>query len=227
MYKLLLFFCFSPFLTFAQTSGKVWTEIGVKGEITKKLDWGVELNTRFGSNGIETYFPQVTLKYKVTKWFRPSVDYRAIFDREDNGNYSFSNRLNFNANFKFLVKRFTIGGRVRYQYAFNRFININEFDAEFDQAIRFKPEITYDINNSIFSPTASIEFFYNPNYGPYGQRFTKYRAFIGVDLELDGPHDISFGYLFDQRIQVPNPKTRHVLSLSYAYKLGGKKKKKK
>lgn len=227
MHKLFLLLCFSPLLLFGQGSGKVWSEIGLKGDITKKLNWGLELNTRFGSNGLETYFPQATLKYKVTKWFSPSMDYRAIFDQEKNGNYSFSNRLNFNANFKYLVDRFTFAGRIRYQYAFNRIQAINEYNVEFDQAIRIKPEITYDINNSVFSPIVSVEFFYDPNYGPYGQRFTKYRAFAGIELELDGPHSISFGYILDQKIQVPNPKTRHILSLSYSYDFGAKKKKKK
>lgn len=224
MYKFILLCCFGPLFSFSQGEGKVWLETGVKGEITKKLDWGVELTTRFGSNGLETYFPQATLKYKVTKWFRPSIDYRAIFDKSKNGNYAFANRINFNANFKFLAKRFSLGGRIRYQYAFDRIGSLsNTYEVEFDQAIRIKPEVSYDINNSILSPLVSVEFFYDPNFGPYGQRFSKYRIFAGVDLELEGPHEISFGYLFDQKIQVPNPRTRHVLNLSYAYNLGQKK----
>lgn len=227
MNKLILLCCFVPLLSFSQGEGKVWTEVGVKGEITKNLEWGAELNTRFGANGLETYFPQVTLKYKVTEWFRPSIDYRAIFDKEDNGNYSFSNRLNFNANFKHVVKRFTLSGRIRYQYAFNRISSVNTYDVEFDQAIRIKPEVSYDINNSVLSPVASVEFFYDPNFGPYGQRFSKYRIFAGLEFELDGPHDISIGYIFDQKIQVPNPRTRHVLNLSYTFNIGQNKKDKK
>ena len=76
-----------PMTLFGQGTGKVWTETGVKGSLTKKLDWGVELTTRFGANGVETFFPQVSLKYKVSKWARVSVDYRAISDKNKYGNY--------------------------------------------------------------------------------------------------------------------------------------------
>lgn len=215
----LLVCCFFPFLIYSQGTGKVWTELGVKGEITSNLDWAAEANTRFGSNGVETFFPQVSLKYKAYKWFRPSADYRAIFDREKNGNYSFSNRLNLNAEFKHLLKRTTFEMRFRYQYSFNRLVSDENYDAEFDEAFRIKPSVSYDINNSIFSPVISLEYFYNPAFGDLGKRFTKLRMFAGVELELDGPHKVSFGYIFDQRINLPNPRTRHILSLSYAYSL--------
>lgn len=208
---------FIPFLGLNQSSGKVWTEIGVKGEITKKLDWAFELTNRFGNYGYETFFPQASLKYKVTKWFRPSIDYRVIFDKENNGNYSFSNRLNVNAEFKHTIDRFSFSGRVRYQYSFDRFNSSENYDVEFDKAFRFKPQISYDINNSIFSPVISIEYFYNPTFGPLGQRFTKYRAFAGFELEIDSPHEIAIGYIFDQQINLPDPRRKHILSISYAY----------
>jgi len=219
-----LLFGFIPFFGFSQSSGKVWTEIGVKGAITKKLDWGFELTNRFGNTGLETFFPQATLKYKVTKWFRPSLDYRAIFSRENNGNYSFSNRLNANAEFKHTIDRFTFSGRIRYQYSFDRFIASDNYNVEFDRAFRFKPQVMYDINNSFLSPVVSIEYFYNPTFGPLGQRFTKYRAFAGVELEIDSPHVISIGYILDQQINIPAPQRKHILSIAYAYNFGYEKK---
>jgi len=221
MKKYIAIFILYPFLGFGQSEGKVWAEYGVKGEINKKMDWAGEMTTRFGSEGLETFFPQASLKYKVTSWFRPSIDYRAIFSKDDFKNYSFGNRLNFNANFKFSMDRLSFAGRIRYQYAFGGF-GSSAYNVEFDQAFRFKPEFSYDIDNSFITPVASIEFFYNPNYGPYGQRFTKYRAFIGVEFELDSPHEFSVGYILDQKIQVPNTATRHVLNISYSYNLGYK-----
>lgn len=226
MSKSLIILIFLPFIGLAQSSGKIWTEVGVKGSITKDLDWGLELTNRFGDDGLETFFPQATIKYKVTKWFRPSMDYRAIFKKENNGNYSFSNRLNINAEFKHTISRFSGSLRARYQYSFDRFTSGENYDAEFDQAIRLKPQIVYDINNSIVSPILSFEWFFNPNYGPLGQRITKYRAFFGLELEMDSPHEISAGYILDQQINVPGPERKHILSLSYAYNLGFKKKKK-
>jgi hypothetical protein len=215
-----------PLFVYGQSEGKVWTEIGVKGSITKKMDWGLAITNRFGSDGLETIFPQATIKYKVTDWFKPSIDYRAVMKLDKFNNYGFSNRLNFNTEFKHSLSRFTGSVRIRYQYSFDNKAN-TKYDAEFDQAIRFKPEISYDINKSIFTPSISVEYFYNPNVGPQGRTFTKYRAFIGVDLEINSPHGFSIGYILDRGMNFVSHKTKHILTLSYAYDLGFKKKKKK
>ena len=224
MRSLILIAALLPCLSLGQSSGKVWTEAGVKGSVIKDLDWAVELTNRFGGNGLETFFPQVSLKYKVTKWLRPSIDYRGIFDKDVHGNYLFSNRLNFNVEAKHAFDRLELSGRIRYQYSFNTLSAGSSYDSEFDQAIRFKAQVKYDINNSFFSPVLNTEFFYDPAYGPLGQRFMRSRSFIGADLELDGPHSFSFGYMLDRQMNIPWPKTRHILSLSYTYSLGTKKK---
>lgn len=214
-----------PFSLFSQNNeGKVWTEIGVNGKIVKDLDWAAELTTRFGVNGIETVFPSVSIKYKVKKWFKPSVEYRYIVDRENFDTYSNSHRLNFNADFKHTIDRLSIKSRIRYQYSFDRLVNSELYSPEFDQAIRLKLGGSYDINNSFLSPVISGEIFYNPTYGPYGQQLTKFRLFAGVDIEMDGPHEISVGYIFDNRINISRPLTKHILSLGYSYKIGGSKK---
>lgn len=205
--------------SFSQGYGKVWTEIGAKGKFSKKLEWGLEWTNRFGSNGLETSFPQATIKYKVTKWFKPSVDYRAIFSRQKNTNYDFSNRLNFNAEFKHTIDRLQGSLRLRYQYSFDH-ISSQSYDVEFDQAFRIKPQISYDINDFLLSPTTSIEFFYDPTFSKLGRRFTKYRLQIGADLDLNSAHEISIGYILDQQINLPAPETKHILSLSYTYNFG-------
>jgi hypothetical protein len=226
--KLLSFiFCFVLTSLFSQESEfQTWIETGFKGKIIKRLDYSADLTTRIGNLGVETFFPQATLKYKVTDWFKPSIDYRIIFKKEPNSNYNSSNRLNFNLNFNKLFDRFNIGLRLRYQYSFSQIAGAN-YQPEFDKAYRIKPSVSYDINNSILTPTASIEFFYNPANGPLGKRFTKMRAFIGAELELKGPHGIEIGYVYDQSINLPDPSTRHILNLSYVFKIESPKKKKK
>ena len=219
---LLVVFIYSG--VFAQsTDVQVWTEKGFKGQIVKKLDYGVEWTNRIGNQGFETMFPQLSMKYKITNWFRPSIDYRLILKRQLNSNYDASNRLNFNIQFSKLFDRLDLGMRFRYQYSFDNVSNAN-YEPDFDRAFRLKPSLSYDINNSILTPTSSIEFFYNLSSGPLGKRFTKTRLFVGVDFELSGPHDISMGYIFDQSINLPNPLSRHIFNVSYAYKIPSKKK---
>lgn len=221
MSKYLIIALFLPFAGFGQTnSGMVWTEFGVKGSVTKKVDWAADLTTRFGSLGVNSFFPQVSVKYKLTKWFRPSLEYRAIFNHLENGNYNFSNRLNINGEFKQGISDVTFGLRIRYQYSFGTLFSGGSYDPEFDQAFRIKPSVTYDVKNSMLSPTGSVEFFYDPAYGQYGRQFTKIRTFVGVKSDWKKPFDISVGYMFDGKINLPNPSNRHILSVSMAYKIG-------
>jgi hypothetical protein len=152
-------FALTSFFGLSQGRGMVWGEYGVKGKVVVNLDWGAEMTTRFGTYGMETIFPQLTLRYKVTKWFRPSLDFRSVFDLDKYGNYLNASRLNMNADFKHEINRFKIGARVRYQYSFNSLGNKENYDVEFDQAIRFKPSVAYDFKGSFLSPIASVEFF--------------------------------------------------------------------
>jgi hypothetical protein len=219
-------FCALISLTYGQdTEFQAWIETGVKGKIIKRLDYGVDLTNRIGNLGLETFFPQATLKYKFTDWFKPSIDYRIIYKKEPNSNFNSSNRLNFNLNFNKLFYRFDFGLRLRYQYSFSQ-ISGSNYQPEFDKAYRIKPSVSYDINNSIVTPIVSIEFFYNPTRGSLGQRFTKMRVFIGTELELKGPHGVEIGYIYDQSMNLPKPSNRHILNLSYVFKIETPKKKK-
>jgi hypothetical protein len=226
MRSILFLFLINASLSSAQGVGKVWLETGVKGEITKKLDWGVELTNRFGTYGLETFFPQATLRYKAFKFMRLSVDYRAIFNKDEYTNYLFSNRINGNVDLKQKVNRFTFSGRVRYQYSFNSLRNNMYYDAEFDQAIRLKPGISYDIKDNPISLSTSAEFFYNPQFMEGGQQFTKLRAWAGLDYALEfgekenkQSFDIGFGYIFDLQLNVSAPRTSHILNISIAYNI--------
>ena len=203
---------------------QVWNELGTSGKIAKDWSYGIDLTTRFSDVGIATVFPQVSIKYKWNKYIRPSIDYRMIMNRELNGNYLNSHRINGNLHFSYALKRQSFGFRVRYQYSFNRLVGV--YEPEFDQALRFKPSYAYDINNSIFTPKVSCELFYNPLSGEQGKQFTRIRYYVGLSLELNGPHELELGYFYDQRINKANPVNRSVLNLSYSYALGAKKKEK-
>lgn len=220
MRRLLFFFLIVGFQStvLGQNEFAVWSEIGVKGELTKKIKWSADLNARFAKGKVETFFPQIGLEYKLAKWFKPSLDYRLVIDKNKYGNYKLSNRININGEFKKSVNRFTFETRLRYQYSFNS-VRSSDYDSEFDQAIRLKPEVEYDINNSIFSPVIGAEFFYNPTYNPDGFEFAKIRFTVGTKLELDGPHGVSAKYQLDKITDKYSPGARHVVSISYSYKI--------
>ena len=197
-----------------------WAKVGLRGDIVKKTDWMVNISTRFDNQGVATFFPQAGIEYKVKKWFKPSVEYRFLVDRNKYGNYKSSHRINLNANFKkSVIKRLALGVRLRYQYAFKQFSGSEAYDADFDQAFRFKTSVTYDIKGSVFSRTVTSEFFYNPELGKNGRQFTKVRFAAGTKIELDGPHSLSIKYQFDKKLRNYAAGVRHVIAISYEFKL--------
>jgi hypothetical protein len=208
-----------PFCSFSQHEEMVWATMGVKGEVTKKIDWGTEFTSRIGNSKIETYFGQVSLKYKVNKWFRPSIDYRAISNLDNYQNYQFSNRVNMNAEFKHPLNRFSFGIRIRYQISFSSIKSTPNYNADFDHAIRIKPQIGYKMKGFFLNPQVSLEYFYDPNSGIYGNRFVKYRLFAGFQTDFKGSHNFTFGYLQDQKINLPNPLRKNIFYVSYTYTL--------
>lgn len=216
-YLAILAFALFGTIAYSQHEFQVWTEVGVSGKVVKRLGWSADINSRFGASGLETFFPQIGFKYKVKKWFRPSIDYRFILDKDRYGNMLSGHRINFNANFEKGVDRFEIDARFRYQYAFNRLGNSTDFDPDLDQAFRLKGAVKYDVDNSIFTPLMSAELFYNPQFGP-DQGFSKIRLAFGTSFELDGPHKVSAKYQLDKRFEYGRD-LRHVISVSYGYKL--------
>jgi hypothetical protein len=202
---------------------QVWNELGVSGKLKNDFSYGVDLTSRIGGDGLNTIFPQLSLKYKVNKFVRVSVDYRLIGKKELNGNYLSSHRINGNLQLSYGFKRHSFGFRTRFQYSFRNLGG--PYESEFDQAFRFKPSYAYDINNSILTPKVSCEFFYNPSQGYQGQQFTRVRYYAGVAFELVGAHGLEVGYYYDQKIQVANPVNRSILNVSYSYAMGQTKKK--
>lgn len=212
--------------SFAQNSVfQLWTETGIKYKLNKKVDLTVDWTNRIDGYGLNTSFPQASVRYKLIDWFKVSLDYRWIISKEKNGNFSSGNRVNANIQLNKKIERFDVGFRARYQYSFNRFAS-SSYDPEFDAAYRFRPSVSYDLNNSILVPNASVEFFYTPENSPLGNRFTRIRYQIGVDFETKLPFDFSVAYLYDNKINLPEAIDRHVLNLSATYLIKSKKSKK-
>ena len=222
-YLLLFSLFYSGICVTQNAKSKIWLETGVSYELSKALDATLDQTMRFGNTGLETYFPQLSVRYNWRKWLKPSVDYRIIFDKDRFGNFSSSSRLNVNTDIKGSIKRFSTGIRLRYQYSFSA-VPQKKYDAEFDQAVRVKLYAKYAIKKSAFTPLVSAEWFYNPNYASNGYSFTKERFFVGSQINLKGPHDFAIGYIFDRELNTVKPGIRHITNFSYTYSLRSNKK---
>jgi len=222
----LLLFCL-PILAFGQNSTvfQVWNEAGVSYKLDKKQSIAFDLTTRHSAGGVQTFFPQLSYKYKVNKTIRPSIDYRYIGSRTPEGNFTYRHRLNANLQLAYDIDRWQLGLRLRYQYSSNRLAD--NFEPEFGQAFRIKPSLAYDIKNSDFEPSVSMEFFNGPMDGQNGYHLNRIRWSVGLGYTFDGPHSFEIAYLYDQRINSPGALNRAILNFSYGYRLGNEKDKKK
>ena len=220
-------FFFTSFLSFSQETNELWTGIGVSKKLNSKVEATFDLNSRIYGNSIQLFYPELTLKYKVTKWFKPSIDYRGLDQLNKYGNYKYFNRFNFNFNFEKTIKRFTFGLRLRYQYVFNGIRSTEYYSPYSNQTIRVKTSVKYEIKKSKFTPSGSIEFFYNPKNGPTGDRISKIRTSVGTDINLKGPHLLSVYYLYGRSVNLAKTKSQNIISIYYCYTIGDKKKDKK
>lgn len=206
---------FLTHFSFAQSEFNHWYSAGIKGEVVKKLDWSAELDFRFDTYGLATFFPEVGLEYKLTDWLKSSVDYRFISSRNSVGNFNPSNRINLNLTAKEkLMKRFYGSLRLRYQFGFNT--RNEEYDSEFDQAIRVKPKFEYDLKNFPLTPSVGTEFFFNTAGGDI---FSKMRSEFGFEYEGLGDHSIGIKYMWEYKPHSSWFKHRHIIALSYSYEL--------
>ena len=184
-----------------------------------------DLTTRHVAGGIQTFFPQISYKYKLNKNISPSLDYRYIGTRTLEGNFSYQHRFNVNLQANYDIERFNIGLRGRYQFTTNRLAD--NYEPEFGEAFRLKPSIAYDIKKSILAPQASMEFFTGPMDGQQGYHLNRIRWSIGIGFEWESPHAFEIAYLYDQRINSPGSLNRAILNFSYSYSIGEMKSSKK
>lgn len=222
----LLLFCL-PILAFGQNSTvfQVWNEAGVSYKLDKKQSIAFDLTTRHGAGGVQTFFPQLSYRYKVNKYIRPSIDYRYIGSRTLEGNFTYQHRLNANLQLAHEINRLQLGLRLRYQYTANRLAS--NFEPEFGQAFRIKPSLAYDIKKTDLEPQISMEFFNGPLDGQNGYHLNRIRWSVGFGYAINSTHAIEIAYLYDQRINSPGALNRAILNFSYGYSLGNEKDKNK
>ena len=226
MRHLILCFLLFPFLANSQNSTvfQVWNEAGISYKIDKKQSLAFDLTTRHAAGGLRTFFPQVSYKYKLNKYIRPSIDYRYIGSRNNEGNFEFQHRINANLQFNHEFGRLQLGLRLRYQYSTNRLAE--NFEPEFGQALRIKPSLAYDLPKTDLEPQVSMEFFTGPMDGQNGYHLNRIRWCVGLAYTFEGPHSLEVAYLYDQRIMSPGALNRAILNFSYGYSLGNNKSKK-
>lgn len=218
--KYLIALSFFFVVNFAFSQNRLWLSSAVKTNLFSD-DFRVQalIEGRFYDNGrYDKFFPELDVRYEITKWLKPSIDYRFIFNQPRLSNErTIGHRLCLNLNLDYDIERFDFQLRGRYQYSFIRLSNSSGYDPDFDNAFRIKPKIKYDIKGSKIDPMIESEWFYNTNFGEFGKQFVKYRFAVGVEINLPKKHELSIKYRYDYEFNVPNPWRSHVLSVGHSF----------
>jgi hypothetical protein len=222
-------FLFSTFVAWNQsqqsTRGQFWFSAGVKREIKYKLEVNLNTNLRLNNFGqLATLYQEASIKYTKLDWFRPSIEYRIVTNYDERRNFDNSHRLNFNADFRHQINQIKFGARLRYQMYIGGFVSNG---SDLDPSFRVKPHVEWEIPKSKITPEASVEFFYNPNNGPFGHTWNRVRYGATLNFDLPKSNEISLTYYFGQKFNAKNNYNEHILSLEYTYDWKKPKKKKK
>lgn len=216
--RILLYFSFFLMMCFrlhGQTRTALWLSGEVSREIVKDISVNFNTNVRFvDPGGLNTLYQEVGVKYNGIKWLKPSIDYRLVTNYDDRDNYSNSNRLNFNLDFRHKIKDFRGGVRFRYQMYLSNQLGTG---SDLDPSFRIKPYISWVNSKKKFIPQLSVEFFYNPVYGEFGRSFNRIRFGAGVEIDLPNKQSLEITYYFGNKFLANNPYYEHILSLGYAF----------
>jgi hypothetical protein len=213
----MLFVAFS-----ASAQNRLWLASGGQTNVlNKKVSLGASLSARFYDNTRwDKVFPEVSARYNLSDYFKPSIDYRFVVNQQRNGNQiSSGHRVNLNLNTEYTYERFDFKFRVRFQYKFNR-VSAGPgdvYEPDFDNAIRFKPVLKYNIEGSKIDPRAEGEWFYSTVNSATGNQFTKFRFGIGADVKLPNKNVITVKYRYDYEFNLADPQRFHILSLAHEY----------
>ena len=224
---LFLGFCLSAWSQQQQsTRGQFWFSAGVTRELKYDLELNLNTNLRLNDYGqLTTLYQEASLKYSKISWFKPSVEYRIVTNYDERRNYENSHRLNFNADFRHKIQQIKFGARLRYQMYIGGFVTTG---GDLDPSFRIKPYVEWvRSKKSKITPKLSTEFFYNPEFGPYGKRFNRIRYGASLDFNLPGSNELGLTYYFGQKFDSKNNYNEHILSLEYTFEWKKDKKKKK
>ncbi len=218
-------------VTYGQVvDAELWTGVGLKAELNKKLAIKYETQTRFNQNAsqLKTYYNEISGEYELLKSFVIGGSYR-YSRRNKLTHYAGDNRLSINSEYakKLGDTGFKFKARARYQYSFDRLRPINNLIfPDVNHVFRLKLDLKY--SNKKFKrilPAIGYEYFktFNPTTvkGP-----NAFRLYAAIEFDLPARHEIELKYIYERDFgSVQN--INHVWAFQYNYRLSSKLFKKK
>lgn len=199
-----------------QDDAGLWTSVGLKHQITRRLSVSLAEQFRFHQNmsELDQFFTDVGLDYDLLKSLKVSVNYR-IISKNRLTYYSTRHRSYIDLAYKVKLKPFTIGLRQRIQNEV-RDINSSDYGKVPEWYSRTKLSVKLDLNKK-YTPYVSTEYFYIiDNFKEQDHVFDKDRYEIGVDYDFNRRSSLNLFYLIQKDI-LQNKTRDFVSGLGYSY----------
>lgn len=203
---------------------ETWTSLGVSKKINKKWNIGAEAELRNGNfyGLIDRASLQLEANYNFNKYLKFSASYQAMeyydFKYSD---YQFRNRFSLGATGKFKISRFTVSLRERAQLTtkdesdrIKASGKIDTYKMNPEWMWRNRVKLDYNIRKSKFTPSFSVETFYQLN-NPDGNQMDKLRYILSVEYKISKKKSIEVYGLYSKEVNVTSPEKLKVFGLSY------------
>ena len=198
-----------------------WNGIVLTYKVHKKVDLSAEVQVRLKSVG-ETYksfFVELQGEYQPFSFLDFGLGYRNFDKLDDVGKkqgHEKYDRLYGFLQTKTSLDRFDFGFRVMHQVKNQR----NALDVPNDNTRwRYKLSTRYNIANWKLDPRVSVEFYILDEFYST-EAYDKVRFSLGSRQNINDKSSLAFKYLYQSDVNVANPRTYHILSLKYEFKLG-------
>ena len=220
-----------PIFSSAQNDFGVWTGADVRLPITKKLDAGLQLESRFTNNAstVNKSFISPYVKYDLKKHIGLGLAYR-FGNRPTTGLLGGDtyHRIGLDANFTDLLELFIkktklkLDARLRYTHAWDR------GDLNNDN-VRARVKLSYNLPKTKLKPHVAAEIFlhlndqliYTSTSVTGNHRFNKYRLRLGLEYPINKRHELNLYYIVEPEFESQD--TDFILGLGYKYEIKRKK----
>lgn len=208
--KSLLLFPFLLLLSlpncFAQTTDfQTWSTVSLQKSFSKKISVTLQQELRLDDNSTQFHltFTDAEFKYKLTKWFNATANYRFIVKPDE-----IDHRIYSDLYYLWKNKKIEAELRLRVQHEFVP----NDVDENY---LRPKLELSYKIKKK-WEPYISEELFYHVLYYK-GDKFDESRLSAGTHYDFDKRNSIKAYYMYEQEFNVNDALHAHVLGVAYEY----------
>jgi len=197
----------------------LWSGIGIKKEITKKIDLTVEKEIRLHKNItlIEEQFTETKLSYKLPFNFELGAGIRWIIENSSNDNIKRKYRYDFNLLYEYELHKFDLEYRFKIQ---NKNEDFFKFDVPYKNTLSYRNRIEVKYNSKIFNskPYISSELFlrddeYEKTY------FNKIRFIFGAKYYINKNNSVNIYYQIERELNSILPYTYYCLGINYKIKI--------